>query len=255
MNAITIAILNQKGGTGKTTTAINLSAALAARGKKTLLVDLDPQAHSTIGLGVDPAEAKATMYDVLIPKGGTFSGVVQPTAVPNLDLAPSHIKLAAGVELLYTRTFREKILNSALVPLRSVYAVIVVDCAPSLGVLTTNALYAADRVLIPCQMSRYSFEGLEDLFQNLDEVGRGGHGKTPAWSIVLTMYEKRNKLTNDAVEERLRRFEGHVLNTRISKNEALNQAHMAGQPIFLFDPQSRGAEDYRALGEEIAQTL
>lgn len=250
----TISIINQKGGTGKTTTAINLSAALAQQGKRTLLIDLDPQAHATIGLGLEPAEVKATMYEVFTEPRPSLKSILQDTAYERLSLAPSHIKLAAGVEQLYARMFRERILSDAIKNIRSAYDYILIDCPPNLGVLTANALYASDFVLIPCQMSRYSLESLSDLLQTIEEVWLRGHEekkKGTLWRILLTMYEKRNSVTNEYVEQRLIPYKGHVLETRISKNEALNQAHLAGQPIFYFDPKSRGAEDYLHLTEEI----
>jgi chromosome partitioning protein len=246
-----VAIINQKGGTGKTTTAINLGAGVAYNGYRTLLVDLDPQAHTTIGIGIDSDSSKESMAEVIsIPKK-SITDVVVETYIPWLHLAPSHIGLARAAEQAYARVFREAILANALKELD--YDFIIIDCPPSLGVLTTNSLYACDFIIIPCQISRYSLDGLADLLTTIETVKALSPEELfqgDLFRILLTMYDRRNRVTNDYILEQLKPYRDKTFATPIMKNEALNQAQIAQKSIFDFDPKSVGAYDYQHLTDE-----
>lgn len=247
----TVAVINQKGGTGKTTTATNLSAALAYLGYRTLMVDLDPQAHTTIGIGVDSDAYLESMAEVMsIPKK-TVAEIAMATYIPGLDLAPAHIHLAHVAEQIYTRVYRETILAQALQGLRQDF--ILIDCPPSLGVLTINSLYACDFIIIPCQISRYSLDGLADLLNTIEVVKtlgiqdlfRGDH-----FRVLLTMYDPRNRVTNQYIMDELKPYRSKTFDSIIRKNEAINQAQIAQKAIFDFDPHSTGSLDYQHLALE-----
>lgn len=249
-----VAIINQKGGTGKTTTAINLGAGLAGRGFTTLLVDLDPQAHTTIGIGADPDTFAESMAEVMSVPRKPIADIVLPTYIPGLFLAPSHIRLAHAAEMVYTRLFREAILAQSLNG--TDYSFTIIDCPPSLGVLTTNSLYACDFIVIPCQISRYSLDGLADLLTTIETV-KGLDPETlfreDHFRILLTMFDRRNRVTNEYVLEQLRPYRDKTFTTLVMKNEALNQAQIAQKAIFDFDPKSSGAQDYHQLTEEFLE--
>lgn len=266
-----LAVINQKGGTGKTTTAINLAAGLARRlvqrnlgeGGAVLLLDLDPQGHATSGLGLDVASDQETMYHVLTQSRKPLADIIVPTTWAGLDVAPSHIRLAVGAEQIYARPFRETLLAKALQPLAAArrYTAVIIDCPPTLGVLTVNALCACDWILVPCQMSPYSLDGLADLFDSVETVRgmRPETGPDPATAgscrglkLLLTMYDKRNSVTNEAILAKLAPYQPLLLRTVIRRNEAINQAQMARQPIQEFDPKSPGAHDYQDLTAELA---
>lgn len=249
--SLVVAIINQKGGTGKTTTTINLGAGLAAQGYQTLLLDLDPQGHTTLGMGIEPDSFEESMAEVLSVPRKSLEDVVLPTYIKGLFLAPSHIKLARAAEHVYSRMFRETILSQAL---KSVdYDFILIDCPPALGVLTTNSLYASQFIVIPCQMSRYSLDGLADLMTTIQEVKdlsaeqlfRGDF-----FRILLTMFDKRNRVTNEFILEQLKPYLEITFATIIMKCEALNQAHIAQKTIFDYDAKSTGARDYYHLSQE-----
>lgn len=250
----TIAILNQKGGTGKTTTAINLSSGLAYKGKKTLLIDIDPQNHSTIGLGIEIVDQDLSISKVLSNQEGLLKEIIAKTYIKNLDMVPSHISLAKTAEQMYTKLYKESTLNRAIQPVKKNYDYIIIDCPPSLGVLTINALFASDLLIVPCQMSRYSLDGLSDLIDIVRAVKNTSNEKDTNMSclrILLTMFDVRNKVTNDFILKELELFKNMILNTKIMKNEALNQSQIAQKSIFDFDPKSRGAENYENLTKEI----
>jgi chromosome partitioning protein len=247
----TIAVINQKGGVGKTTTAVNLSAGLARAGLSTLLVDLDPQAHATVGLGLDPDQLSGkTIGDVLLSEADTVSIVLTDTYLPNLKIIPSSIGLAKVDSLLHARHFREQRLLQALEGLNS-FDFIVIDCQPTLGVLPVNAIVAAKNFLIPTHPSGYALRGLGDLLETLHSVKR----RSSEWDyrIVLTMVMGTATVTNDMVNKSLEPVRDRLLETVIHRNESLNRAQTDEEPrdIMAYDKASRGAKDYQALTDEI----
>jgi chromosome partitioning protein len=249
-----VAIINQKGGTGKTTTTINLGAALAYQGYRTLIVDLDPQGHTTIGLGIDLDAMTTSMAEVLTVPRKSISEVALPTYILGLDVAPAHIHLARAAEQVYTRVFREAILAQALKDVD--YDFVLIDCPPSLGVLTTNSLYACDFIIIPCQISRYSLDGLADLLTTVETVKNLSPEdlfQEDFFRILLTMFDKRNRITNEYILEQLKPYRDKTFNTIIMKNEALNQAQIAQKAIFDYESKSSGAQDYWQLTHEFLE--
>ena len=243
-----IAVINQKGGVGKTTTSINLSACLARNGRKVLLIDLDPQAHSTIGLGIEPGSYRVAMHDVLLKKAD-IREVVLPVKQADLHVAPSHIRLDKAEQLLGSELFRETFLHKAIQGLD--YDFIVIDCRPTLGTLTVNALYACNFILVPCEMGRYSLDGFSDLMETVENVKNGeDFDKEKLIRILLTKFDQRNRVSNEWVLNQLEPYKGLVFKAVIRKNEALNQAQMAQEHIFDFKSDSIGARDYEKLTRE-----
>jgi chromosome partitioning protein len=249
-----VAIINQKGGTGKTTSAVNLGAALAYQGFRTLIVDLDPQGHTTVGLGIDPDALTASMAEVLTVPKKSISDVAVPTYILGLDVAPATIHLARAAEQVYSRVFREAILAQSLK--EADYDFVLIDCPPSLGILTTNSLYACDFIVIPCQISRYSLDGLADLLNTIEAVKNLSIEdlyQGDMYRILLTMFDKRNRVTNEYILEQLKPYREKTFDTLIMKNEALNQAQIAQKAIFDFEPRCSGAQDYLQLTLEFLE--
>jgi chromosome partitioning protein len=247
MNNNIIAIINQKGGVGKTTTSINFAAGLARRDKKTLLVDLDPQGHSTVGLGIEPESFTASISDVLSRKKPIQDAILElPTK--NLFIVPSHIRLDKIEQQLAPELFRETFLKKAIANLDFDY--VVIDCRPTLGTLTINALYAANFIIVPCEMGRYALDGFADLMETIEHVKNDDFSKAEFIRILLTKYDSRNKVSNDWILQQLEPFKHLIFNTYVRRNEALNQSQMAQETIFDFKADSVGAQDYEQLVSE-----
>lgn len=243
-----VGIATHKGGSGKTVTALNLAAGLARSGGRTLLVDMDPQGHAGLGLGIDLEYDAPNMADALIPGGKTMDGVVVTSSIPNLDVAPSNIRLATTAEGLYSRPRREERLMNALEPVQKRYQWIVVDSPPNLGSLMWNIIYASDLILIPCVMGARSADGLVDLLGLVKEV----KNRDPYdYRIIYTIVDIRTKATIEAVQIQMEPHRKNILCTVIPRVEALNQAQIVGQDIFAFAPKCKGAEAYRQLTAEI----
>jgi len=245
-----IALANQKGGVGKTTTAINLSAALAADGQRVLLVDCDPQANASSGLGVDIRELEATIYECLVNGISPREAIVK-TDVERLDLIPSHIDLVgAEIEMLNLRD-REQLLKRVLQQVRSDYDYILIDCSPSLGLITVNALTAADSVIIPVQCEFFALEGIAKLLNTIKIIKSQLNPGLSIMGFVLTMYDNRLKLSNQVLEEVKRHFGDLVFHSVIARNVRLSEAPSHGQTILDYEPKSKGAMAYKALAKEV----
>ncbi len=252
MLAKIIAIANQKGGVGKTTTAVNLSSCLAYRGKKVLIVDIDPQGNTTSGLGIDKKTITKSIYDVLIndiPIEETFIN----TPVEKLVLCPSNIQLAGAEVELVSVISRETRMKMALEGIRSKFDFILIDCPPSLGLLTVNSLTAADTILVPIQCEYYALEGLSQLMNTVKLVQKHLNPDLDVEGVVLTMFDARTNLSIQVVEEVKKYFRNKVYRTIIPRNVRLSEAPSYGLPIILYDQKSKGAECYLELAEEVIE--
>ena len=243
-----IGIANQKGGVGKTTTAVNLAAALGVLEKKVLIIDADPQANATSGLGVE--EVKFSTYH-LLEHSVDVEQCIQKTSSPNLDIIPSHIDLVAAEIELVDRDHREYMLKKALEPVRSQYDYVVIDCAPSLGLITINALTAADSVIIPIQCEYFALEGLGKLLNTIKNVQKIHNAELDIEGLLLTMFDSRLRLSNQVVEEVNSHFPEMVFETIISRNVRLSEAPSFGESILMYDAESKGAIQYIQLAEEV----
>ena len=245
-----IAIANQKGGVGKTTTSVNLGAGLAQVGKKVLLVDIDAQGNATTGVGIEKSELDQCIYNVLV-EDADVQGVIQKTATENLDVLPATIQLAgAEIELVPTIS-REVRLQRALQPVRDEYDYIIIDCPPSLGLLTINALTAADSVIIPVQCEYYALEGLSQLLNTVRLVQKHLNKNLAIQGVLLTMLDARTNLGIQVIDEVKKYFRDKVYRSIIPRNVRLSEAPSHGKPIMQYDAKSRGAEVYIDLAEEV----
>ena len=245
-----IAVANQKGGVGKTTTTINLGAAIAEYGKRVLIVDLDPQANATTGLGVNSRDLQESVYQVLCEEAAARD-VIRPVDVPDLDLLPSSLALAGAEIELVSAFSREHRLARALAPIVVAYDLILLDCPPALGLLTINALVFARELLVPIQCEYYALEGLGQLTGNVDLVRSNLNPELTISRIVLVMFDGRTKLSEQVAGEVRAHFGDRVCNQVIPRSVRLSEAPSYGQPITLFDPTSRGAVAYRELAKEV----
>ena len=245
-----VAIANQKGGVGKTTTAINLAAALALRGKPTLLIDLDPQGNSSMSF-LDITQITRSVYDALAEPGVALSDVIYPTTLTNLSLAPARIALAKLESKLVGEMDAHFRLKDRLEPVRSRYRHIVVDCPPTLGLLTVNALVAATHLLIPIQSSYFALEGTDDLLETIEKVRARPNPKLQILGVLITMHDKRTALARDIRSQIQKVFGGKVFKTVITKSVRLEESPAYKESIFTFAPESTGATEYYSLCEEV----
>lgn len=248
--AYVISVVNQKGGVGKTTTTVNLGAYLALKGKKVLLVDLDPQGNATSGFGFDKAELDSSAYDILVNEA-SITEVIQSTNRKNIEMCPTNINLAGAEVELVSAMSRETIFKRAIEPVADKYDFILIDCPPSLGLLTINALAASTGVLVPIQGEYYALEGLTQLIDTINLVKKHLNPQIGVFGVVITMYDGRNQLTRQVTDEVHKYFGDKVFETVIPRNVRLAEAPSHGKTIAEYDPNSKGGKAYAALALEV----
>lgn len=253
-NALTLAVVNQKGGVGKSTTAVNLSAALGEAGRRVLLVDLDPQGNATSGFGLNKNQRQQCVYDALLADADIAS-LIEPVEVEHVFVVPATIQLAGAEIELVSALSRETRLKTILDEVRNEFDFVVIDCPPSLGLLTINALTAADGLVIPIQCEYYALEGLSKLLDSVRLVKTHLNPALEVFGVVMTMYDTRTRLAHQVVEEVRDFFGEKVFDSLIPRTVRLSEAPSFGQPVTLYDPSGKGAAAYRSLAEEVMQRV
>ena len=249
-----IALVNQKGGVGKSTTAVNLGAALAVRGQRVLVVDSDPQGNTTTGFGIDKGRIERDVYDVLMQQA-TVAEVIQPTEIEGLHVVPATINLAGAEIELVSGLSRETRMRSALAPIADTYDFTLIDCPPSLGLLTINALTAAREIIIPVQAEYYALEGLSQLTNVVRRVREALNPTLHVSGVLVTMFDGRTRLAMEVLDELERYFPEQMFKTQIPRNIRLSEAPSFGKPVILFDIKSRGAQAYISLAKEMLDAM